>query len=419
MSSSGGCSIGKDAIGGDLSRRDVVAGTVGLSLAATGAPAVAARKTATKAPLAIAMWDFSWLERRWTGGGYEDWNRALDELAERGYDAVRIDAFPHLMLAGAERRWTLVPVWTEHAWGAPGPVEVTVGPNLIAFIGACRKRRIKVALSSWFREDRTNARMKLAQPEQMAEAWIATLRAVEAADLLDSIVFVDLCNEFPGDLWAPYLQPKQEWGNWPSPVALAYMNKALDGVRSAYPALPLCFSSDRRELSAYLKHDVSRLDLIDHHIWASAANDGEFDRLVGNKYEAFRPDDYVRMAEKGERIYRERPAYWQGLVANKVAALADVSRTLGKPLSTTEGWAVVNYKDWPMLEWGWIKELCEAGVTSATRSGRFMLTCTSNFCGPQHRGMWEDVPWHRRMTRLIKRAPIDPDLRATRLYDRL
>ena len=54
-------------------------------------------------PLAITMWDFSWLERRWPGAGYEDWDQALDELKERGYDAVRIDAYPHLIAAGAER----------------------------------------------------------------------------------------------------------------------------------------------------------------------------------------------------------------------------------------------------------------------------------------------------------------------------
>jgi hypothetical protein len=68
-------------------------------------------------PLALTMWDFSWLERRWIGGGFEDWGRALDELRERGYDAVRIDAFPHLLAADPDREWDLVPVWTEHDWG--------------------------------------------------------------------------------------------------------------------------------------------------------------------------------------------------------------------------------------------------------------------------------------------------------------
>jgi len=48
-------------------------------------------------PLAITMWEFSWLERKWPGAGYEDWDKALSELVDRGYDAIRIDAFPHLI----------------------------------------------------------------------------------------------------------------------------------------------------------------------------------------------------------------------------------------------------------------------------------------------------------------------------------
>ncbi len=37
-------------------------------------------------PFAITMWDFSWLERRWPGAGYEDWDAALGELTDRGYE---------------------------------------------------------------------------------------------------------------------------------------------------------------------------------------------------------------------------------------------------------------------------------------------------------------------------------------------
>src|SRR5580658_1782814 len=32
-----------------------------------------------KHPRAITMWEFSWIERRWPGAGYEDWDQALDE----------------------------------------------------------------------------------------------------------------------------------------------------------------------------------------------------------------------------------------------------------------------------------------------------------------------------------------------------
>jgi hypothetical protein len=77
----------------------------------------------TEKALAIAMWDFSWLERRWSGAGYEDWDRALDELAERGYNAVRVDAYPHLLATGPEKTWRLKPQWTIHDWGACGTVD--------------------------------------------------------------------------------------------------------------------------------------------------------------------------------------------------------------------------------------------------------------------------------------------------------
>lgn len=58
-------------------------------------------------PLAITMWDFSWIERRWDGAGFADWDDALDQLVERGYDAVRIDAFPHLISAAPQKEWLL------------------------------------------------------------------------------------------------------------------------------------------------------------------------------------------------------------------------------------------------------------------------------------------------------------------------
>lgn len=59
-------------------------------------------KDANISPRAVTMWDFSWLERRWPGAGYEDWDKALSELVERGYNAVRIDAFPHLLAEGPD-----------------------------------------------------------------------------------------------------------------------------------------------------------------------------------------------------------------------------------------------------------------------------------------------------------------------------
>ncbi len=44
---------------------------------------------------------------------------------------------------------------------------------------------------------------------------------------------------------------------------------------------------------------------------------------------------------------------------------------------------MVDYKDFPLLEWGWIKELCEHGVRTACGTHQWSAMGTSNFCGPQ------------------------------------
>ena len=141
-------------------------------------------------PRAITMWDFSWLERRWAGAGYEDWDRVLHELADRGYDVVRIDAYPHLVSAGPERHWTLKPYWTQQAWGAQSAISVRVLPELLDFIRAAGRHGMRVALSTWFRQDVDDVRMRLTTPERIAQAWIDTLRHIDRAGLLGLIDYV-------------------------------------------------------------------------------------------------------------------------------------------------------------------------------------------------------------------------------------
>jgi hypothetical protein len=81
------------------------------------------------------------------------------------------------------------------------------------------------------------------------------------------------------------------------------------------------------------------------------------------------------------------------------------------PLATTECWGVVDYKDWPLLNWDWVKDMCALGVETAAATGRWSVVATSNFCGPQFAGMWRDVAWHQRLTQLVKRSRLDAELR--------
>lgn len=354
-------------------------------------------------PLAITMWDFSWLERRWTGGGYSDWGRALDGLRERGYDAVRIDAYPHLLAADPDREWDLVPVWSEHDWGAPAPVRVpAVRAALIEFITACRDRGLLVALSSWYREDTTDARMRYDTPARQAASWTAVLDTIVDAGLGDKVLYVDLANEFPVPLFNPYAYPEgtaAEILSRGAPPLRTWMADAIGPVREKHPDFDYCFSF-ATELTP--GQDVAAFDLLELHIWMTTPEISDFYRGIGyNLYTSHNdPASYVEL-QRAEAEYRRSPAHWQERLVEAVESAADWSRATGKPLVSTECWAIVNYKDWPGLDWGWVKELNEFGVRAAVRTGRWAAIASSNFCGPQFQGMWQDVRWHRRVTDAI------------------
>ena len=391
------------------------ASTATLSLASCGPGSVV---TPRKRPRALTMWDFSWLERRWSGAGYEDWDLALDQLVERGYDAVRIDAFPHLVAAPPGSR-LLKPVWDVQDWGAPTLVRVSILPALHRFLAKCAKRNIKVGLSTWFREDRDNLRMRITTPEHLASVWNTTLNGIERAGLLDTILYVDLCNEWPGPLWAPFLQPPLPWAAWSNPEAMRWMRTAIAGVRKRFPELPLLFSTNGVRAADYVENDIRFFDGIDHHMWMATENKEEFYSAVGYGYERFSEDGYRNVQQRAAALYAAKPTHWQKILVDQITQIAAAARHARQPLLTSECWAIVDYKDWPLLPWDWVKELCEVGTRAASSSGQWAAIATSNFCGPQFVGMWRDVAWHRRLTDLIKAGPMDATLRQGRLWARL
>jgi sugar phosphate isomerase/epimerase len=368
------------------------------------------------------MWDFSWIERRWPGAGFEDWPKALDGLVERGYDAVRIDAFPHLVATDPNKEWTLLPVWSVNDWGSPDLNKVRVQPGLHEFIGLCSERNVKVGLSTWFREDIGKTRDRITSAKVMGDMWNATLSGIEKAGLLNSLLYVDLCNEWPGDIWCPFFRndpPKLTWGGWYTEKSQKWMREACETVRNRFPGLPVGFSFDLRDLGKLSGQNLGYLDYAEPHLWMSQANDGEFYRLIGYNYDRFSPDSYRALVEKGETLYRSKPAYWHGLLQNHVLDTARALEPHHLPLMTTECWGLVDFKDWPLLNWNWVKDLCRTGVKTAASTGQWLAIGTSNFAAPQFRGMWSDVRWHRDSNEIIKNSVIRPELLQTRLGLRL
>jgi hypothetical protein len=384
-----------------LSRRKFLQATSALAVATSaGMPVVAPASQIGKHPLAIAMWDFSWLERRWSGAGYEDWDHALDELKQRGYDAVRIDPYPHLIAADPTKLWELIPYWDQQAWGSPAVNRVRVQPHLNEFIEKCAQRGILVGLSTWWREDTDNVRMRIESPADLANVWQKTLESISADHLKANILYVDLSNEFCIPGWTPWIA---EGTHRASPAGTAWMRESIARLRQAFPDLRYTFSFTN-EYDTWRRQDVSMLDFLELHLWMTTFSD--FYKLTGYDYQRFSPEGYNNLQKRAEPLYRSDPAKWQSSLTRGIDFLAEWSCASGKPLMTTECWSLVDYKDWPLLPWGWIKELCEVGVRHAASKGRWLAMATSNFCGPQFVGMWHDIGWHRRLTDVIHNAEL-------------
>jgi hypothetical protein len=362
-------------------------------------------------PYAITMWDFSWLERRWPGAGYEDWDEALDGLVERGYDAVRIDAFPHLVSAGPTREWEILPTWNQTSWGAQSLTRVRVLPELTEFIARCNARGIGVGLSTWWRQDPADTRLNIRTPADLARVWVDTLAAIDRAGLIDAILYVDFCNEFPIPFWTPFLYGgiEGEEKSRRSAELVAWMRDSIAIARTSYPDLDYTFSFCT-QYRDWAEQDVSMLDILEPHIWMSHPSTSDWNEVVGYHFEKFSPEGFDNVVKRGYEVYRDGKAKYDGALIGEIDNIAAWSRASGKALVTTECWSVVDYKDWPLLDWGWIKDLCELGVTRAAGTGRWVGIATSNFCGPQFVGMWRDIAWHRRLTDLIKSSSIDNDL---------
>jgi len=379
-------------------------------------------------PIAITMWDFSWLERRWSGAGFEDWDLVLDELVDRGYNAVRIDAFPHLTGDDPDKERTLVPIWTIHNYGCPYLLNVNMKSALIEFIQKCKIRNVKVALSSWYREDTDDLRMKITSPEKMAEIWIKTIELIDKAGLLSSILFVDICNEWPLSIWAPYFYAAQNTENqdavafmskndWSPDISMSYMKKVIEIVRKEYPDIPLTFSTCNTDLSLFVDHDLSFMDFIEHHIWMTMANDFEFMvEINASKHpyfegkEAHYEDEYRRMSDNISKVYDSRPEYWNDCLVRDIKTLAANVESKKMSLVTTESWCIIMYKDFPGLTWEWIKAVNSIGVQTALNTGRWWAVTTSNYTTPQQIGMWREVEWHREQTAKIKSAKVAKDI---------
>ncbi len=410
-----------------LSRRQVLhGGGAALGAMALSGLAGCAGDEASAPPtrrLAITMWEFSWLVRRIAPEAeYSDWDTVLDELADRGYDCIRLDAFPHLIAAGPDgarvERFTIAPRAPLFFWGNHAPVEVEPRPALAEFLRKARARGMRVGLSTWFCDDSLGRAETVVTPADLARVWLETLDFLADQRLLDGVEWVDLCNEFPLPSWArgaypaifgapitnplPVLLP---WSGAATARIQSYLDEGIGPLREAYPELRYTFSVEGGTVGPKFRNlDTRSLDLAEIHIWLS--NDLDFLLRSGQLFLLLGlPGSLALHTSTAPGLYFGDREHWLTTLRGLMDGWSAWSRERGLPLLTTEAWGPINYDDVPSLEdaseWDWVKDVCREGVTAAIERG-WAGICTSNFAQPHFEGPWSDVAWHRELTRRIR-----------------
>lgn len=372
----------------------------------------------------VTMWEFSWLVRRaGAESEYADWDRVLDELAERGYDCIRLDAFPHLVAAGPDgdrrERFTVLPQPAHFMWGNHAPVDVEPRAALVEFVRKARERGISVGLSTWFNDDTTHRAASVATVADYARIWDETLAVLGDAGLLDSVAWVDLCNEWPLGQWArgafPLIFPHIEgnfgaFGRAWSPDEVRGVSSYFDAIlplKARYPALRFTFSFAPIGVDNLFRLDARHFGLVETHIWLNTDVPDFTAQTEAAPVLAGTAGALATHLAHVDRVYWPERERWLAPLAARMDAWAAWARERGLPLVTTEGWASVLYDDMPVPSgrpaWQYVKDVGEAAVGLAIAKGWWGI-CTSNFAQPHFPGMWADAAWHRRMTDAIRGA---------------
>jgi hypothetical protein len=417
-------------------RRDFIKTSLLAGAAASGvaSAAVAARSFRLRdqtRPVAIAMWDFSWLLRHHPAGEFCDWDRVLDELCERGYNAVRIDLFPHLVAARpdgsiCEEYYFPKADWKPAMWGNKFSIHARPREGVISFLQKCRKRSVHVGFSTWFFGPDVD---KIEELNGFVRVWEETLAWVEAHGLLDVCLYVDLLNEYPlfhGFSWftkkleslkgqeaaseAATKRQAHEWAQKPGMYNQAqweyyrwFGNEAIRRLKKRWPGLDFLLSQTRIPDVPWEAMDFTEYNALDVHCWMImndklGAGSGYWENIHGLADNDLKFADISAKLGENWKNNRAELTAWLDAEMGRVAAR---SKELGVPCGNTEGWGIINWLDHPALGWDIIKESAEIAAALGHKHG-YMFNCASNFTHPQFPGYWDDVRWHRCVTKIIR-----------------
>jgi hypothetical protein len=377
-------------------------------------------------PLTIAMWDFSWLQGHHPGAAFYDLERCVIEAAERGYNTLRVDVFPHYYLKGEHtfpergmnRRVT--------TWGfvrQPGGLTVDVRAKVIELATLCRKHGLWLGLDTWKSFEVLGKALIRPEREEAvcrgwAESWVRALRLMREDGVLERAVWVAPLNEVPiflgnllqrvrddaeemtevGDGKIRYLRPEHD-------ALYNRLNLWLGEAIKAEVAgdeIPLLYSGVWVE--NYTKRVPSIYDAVDAHFMPDAqltdadraalekAGPGASGFVLHHKQESF---DIALFGAAWERACRRNYA---AMLRHALHFCETTHQSLTLPCGhrfaviCTEAYGPCNHPDLPEIDWTWYKRYNSDAARIFAQFDFSGLTL-SNHAEPIF-SLWQDADWH-------------------------
>ena len=390
---------------------------------------------ATGEKLRITMWDVSAALTPPAGEPYADIDKRLDEALERGYNAIRVEAFPILKYPPIGEPWNeitalpAIPLQLSVPWLARGGYSVRPHENTVRLLKRVRDSGIKAILTTWapeffslFQQTRDFQRRILALPLDerigvLAVAWKKLLADYADMGLLDTIAYVELHNEAN----VPFVNAAGLLGNRDETDRIyGLMGEAVQGIKAAFPDLAVgcSFTDDWNTVREFVP-DV--FDVLAFHPWITSVPEVNA-QLARRRLEEYRPPDYEPPDVPAEDAWRYPPFLyefyaidkakmnrWYGQMAatcrepirrylrETLASVKQRADEIGARAALSEGYAVPWIYEG--VGWDWIKEICGYAMEQAAKLGFYAVT-TCNFSSPMF-SLWDDVGWHQTMNRLL------------------
>ena len=355
--------------------------------------------------MTIAMWDYSWLYGHYPGGPFEDLDKATNELIERRFNTVRIDAFP-LLIAELDMKGESTYVHPADPTSNWGPSEVeqehNVVEELLEFMRITKRKGIYVILSSWGQGDRAS----FTEREVFWKAWERVIDLLGGQGLLDHVVYIDLDQEFP--YFSPFRQelsrlgrggdlvPRGEgrWNVAQMAFVRDYHESTLKHFQKRYPGLRFTFSQSgfwEEVRSLGIRH----FDVLEVHIWMDQTRFNvrtDFDEMTKKRDTSI---DYSKYMEQVRATLKAmRPMLLRNM-HSRLAFAKEWAEEIGAPLVTTEAYGPYWHMDHPDLEWDWLYDWCEECM-ALTSQYQFWGSTPWNFCHPFWDN-WPNVDWYRKV----------------------